>query len=283
MGDMGHIGDGMMLQDEDIQTLREFGLTFLQAKVYLTLVRTGNSTVRRIAEKANIARQEAHRVATELQSLGLVEKLLVNPTEFKPVPIKTAVTFLLERREKVFLELKEKANMLLKSLANKQVESLNEKMTQFVITSGKEAILRKSKMVLDRTRESCDIINGLRKNVGYASFLFKEQNIQMQKRNVKIRIVAEKLPGEQSAQEIYKHSISSPNFEIKFVPFSEPVGLGIYDKREMLVSTSPEKLIGDSPMLWTNNYALIVAAQTYFNELWKTSGFVSKSLFYQEC
>ena len=71
-----------MLQGEDVQTLRGFGLTFLQAKVYLTLVRTGNSTVKKIAEKTNIARQEAQRVAAELQSLGLVEKLLVNPTEF---------------------------------------------------------------------------------------------------------------------------------------------------------------------------------------------------------
>jgi len=259
-----------MLQDEDVQILTGFGLTFLQAKVYLTLVRTGNSTIRKIAEKANIARQEAQRVATELQSLGLVEKLLVNPTEFEPLPINDAVTFLLERREKASLELEQKANMLLKNFANNQVESLDEeKMAQFVITSGKEAIIRKSRMVVDRTKESCDLINGLWKNVGYASFLFREQSIQALKRHVKIRLVAAKLPEEQSAQEIFEYSIASRNVEIKFVSSSLPAILGIYDKKELLVYTSPEKLIGDSPMLWTNNPALIAAAQTYFNKLWK--------------
>ena len=267
---MGHIGEGIMLQDEDVQTLTGFGLTFLQAKVYLTLVRTGNSTVRKIAEKANIARQEVQRVAAELQSLGLVEKLLVNPTEFEPLPINDAVTFLLERREKVSLELEQKANMLLKNFANNQVESIDEeKMAQFVITSGKEAIIRKSRMVVDRTKESCDLINGFWKNVGYASFLFREQSIQALKRHVKIRLVAAKLPEEQSAQEIFEYSIASRNAEIKFVSSSLPAILGIYDKKELLVYTSPEKLIGDSPMLWTNNLALIAAVQTYFNKLWK--------------
>jgi len=259
-----------MLQSEDVQTLKGFGLTFLQAKVYLTLVRNGSSTVKKIAEKTNIARQEAQRVATELQSLGLVEKLLVNPTEFEPVSINDAVTFLLERRKKASLDLEQKANMLLKNFANIQVESPDEeKKVHFAITSGKEAIIRKSRIVVDGTKESCDLINGLWANLGYASSLFKEQNIQALKRHVKIRIVAQKLPDEQSVQEIYKHSMASRNFEIRFVSSSLPVILGIYDKKDLLVYSSPEKLLGDSPMLWTDSPSLILAVQTYFNKLWK--------------
>ena len=262
-----------MLQSEDVQTLKGFGLTFLQAKVYLTLVRNGSSTVKKIAEKTNIARQEAQRVATELQSLGLVEKLLVNPTEFEPVSINDAITFLLERREKTSLELEQKANMLLKDFISNQVESPDEENTvQFVITSGKEAIIKKSRTVEDRTKESCDIINGLWTNVGYASSLFKEQTIQALKRQVKIRIVAEKLPDQQSVQEIYKHSIASRNFKIKFVSSPLPAILGIYDKKELLVYSSSKKLLGDSPMLWTDSPSLILAVQSYFNKLWKQAG-----------
>ena len=260
-----------MLQSEDVQTLRGLGLTFLQAKVYLTLVMASNSTVKEIAESANVARQEAQRVIVELESLGLVEKLLVNPTEFKPVPINEAVKFLLERREKVSLELEQKANMLLKTFANNQAAGLNEERetAQFIITSGKEAIIKKSRMVVDRTKESCDIIAGLWENLGYAGFLFKEENIQALKRHVRIRILSEKLPDPRTVQKIYKHCIENPNFEIRFVPSTQSTMLGIYDGKELLVYTSPEKLIGDSPMLWTNNHALILAVQTYFNKLWK--------------
>lgn len=261
-----------MHQDEEIKTLTGLGLTFLQSKVYLTLVRIGKSTIRMVAEQTGIARQEAQRVTAELQKIGLVEKILVKPTEYKPIHVKEAIMFLLERRETLSLELKERANILLQNFANDQNRSPKEESgTQFVITCGKEAIIRKSKRILNRTKKSCEIINGLWKNVGYAGSLFEKESTKMLKRNVKIRIVAEKLPDQQVVQEVYKHCNPNSNFQIRFISPTPSVMLGIYDEKELLVSTSPEKLIGDSPMLWTNSSALIVAVQTYFDKLWETS------------
>jgi len=260
-----------MLQVEDVQTLKQFGLTFLQARVYLTLVRTGKSTIRNIAENAKIARQEAQRVTSELQNVGLVERILVSPTEFDPIPLNEAVKFLVERREKASLELVEKANMMLtENIVNNRVENLEkEKTPKFVITTGREAIIRKSRRVVDGTKSSCDIIGGLWKNIRYASSLFLEQNIQALKRHVRIRVLTEKFPEEQSIQKIYKHCLENPNFEIKCLSAGLSAMLGIYDRKELLVSTDPEKLIADSPMFWTNDPALIVAVQTYFDELWR--------------
>jgi sugar-specific transcriptional regulator TrmB len=260
------------LHKEDVKTLTDFGLTFLQAKVYLTLVRTGNSTIRMVAEKTGIARQEAQRVTTELQKIGLVEKILVKPTEFRPIHIKEAIMFLLERREKTFLELKERANTLLQNFANEKNSCLKEEIeAQFVITSGREAILKKSRNILNRTKKSCEIINGLWENVGYAGSVFEKETVKMLKRNVKVRIVAEKHPDPQVAQKAYKHCIGKANFQIRFISPTPCVMLGIYDRKELLVCTCPKKLIGDSPMLWTNNSALIVPVQAYFDKLWKTS------------
>ena len=261
-----------MHQDEEVKALTGLGLTFLQAKVYLTLVRTGNATIKMVAEKTGIARQEAQRVTAELQEIGLVEKMLVRPTEYKPIHLKDAIMFLLERREKMSLELKERANILLQNFANGQNRSPREERgTQFVIICGKESIIRKSKRILNRATKSCEIINGLWKNVGYAGALFEKESIKMLKRNVKIRIVAEKLPDPQVVKEIYKHCAPNSNFQIRFISPTPSVMLGIYDEKELLVSTSPEKLIGDSPMLWTNSPALVVAVQAYFDKLWETS------------
>lgn len=261
-----------MHQNEEVKALTGLGLTFLQAKVYLTLVRTCNGTIKMVAEKTGIARQEAQRVTAELQEIGLVEKILAKPTEYRPIHLKEAIMFLLERREKISLELKERANILLQNFANDQNRSPKEgSETQFVIICGKEAIIRKSKRILNRTKKSCEIINGLWKNVGYAGSLFEKESIKMLKRNVKIRIVAEKLPDPQVAQKIYKHYAPDSNFQIRFISPTPSVMLGIYDEKELLVSTSSEKLIGDSPMLWTNSPALVVAVQAYFDKLWETS------------
>ncbi len=258
-----------MLLNEDVQTLTGFGLTVLQAKVYLTLVKSGKCTVKKTAELTNIARQEAQRVIIELSSLGFVEKILAKPAEFQPIPINDVISFLLERREKKSLDLKEKTNVLLKKFDHSQPKSAENAENQFVMTTGKESIIKKSRSVVDRTRESCDLINGVWKNVGYASALFKDQNIQALKRHVKIRIVAQRIAVQQSVRKIYQHSFGDPNFEIRFVPFSLPAILGVYDRKELLVYTSPDKLVGDSPMLWTNSLALIASVEAYFEKLWK--------------
>ncbi len=183
----------------------------------------------------------------------------------------TAVRFLISRRENASLELQQKANILLKnfeSSGDKKSQTNETERTQFIIISGKEAIIRKSRMVVDRTEESCNIIGGLWKNVGYSSSLFKEETTQALKRHVKIRIVAEQVPDIQAVQKSYEHCIENRHFEIRFVSTSIPTMLGIYDRRELLVNTSTEKRIGDCPMLWTNSPALIAVAQAYFDKMW---------------
>lgn len=266
----------MMFQPEDIQTLEQLGLTYLQAKVYLTLVKTGKNKVRNIAEKAGIARQEAQRVTTELQNIGLVEKIVVSPAEFDPVPLDEAVKFLVERREKASLEIEKKVKALLMNLSENRLENPDtEKMAKFAMISGKEAIIRRQRMMAERTKESSDIIIGLWKNLRYESSLFAEAGNRALRRRVKIRILTGKLTEEQIGR-IFKSDLENPNFETKFLSGELPVTLGIYDRKELLVFTFPEKLInGDSSMLWTNDQTLIDAVQTYFDKLWKEATPVS--------
>jgi sugar-specific transcriptional regulator TrmB len=259
----------MPLQDEDVQTLTGLGLTTLQAKLYLTMVKTGKTTVKQISNASNVARQEVQRVTAELLNLGLVERILGNPTEFQPLSINDAMSFLLQRRAKITLELEERANQLLKNFKSNQPESQNDEEPQFIVTTGKKAI-EKGRDVINRTTRVFDLISGGSwKNIWYTSSVYKEQNIQALKRKVKMRIVTEKFPDKRLVYAAYKHALGDPNFEIRFIPFSIPVTLGIYDKRELLVPTSTLKLLGDSPMLWTNNPSLVTAVQSYFDQLWK--------------
>jgi len=98
--------------DEDIEALMQFGFTLLQARVYLTLLKIGDSSIRRIAEKMDIARQEAQRVAAELMVMGFLEKILAKPTIYRPLPINEALSLLFEHRQKQSTELAQKANIL---------------------------------------------------------------------------------------------------------------------------------------------------------------------------
>ena len=61
----------MLVQEETVQTLVNLGLTVLQAKVYLSLAKSGVSTGRATAKAAKVASQDVYRVLIELQEKGI--------------------------------------------------------------------------------------------------------------------------------------------------------------------------------------------------------------------
>ena len=89
------------IQDKDVETLTSLGLTVLQAKVYLALVKSGDLTIKEISKNADVARQDLYRITSELQKLGLVERLITIPTKFRAMELTHGISILLQlRREK---------------------------------------------------------------------------------------------------------------------------------------------------------------------------------------
>jgi len=81
------------------KTLRELGLTSSQARVYLTLIKTGDpATVKTLNTISKVARQDLYRILTELRELSLVEMVIGNPTMFRAIPLPEAITILVERK-----------------------------------------------------------------------------------------------------------------------------------------------------------------------------------------
>ena len=60
----------------EINTLIRLGLTLRQAKTYLALLQTGISTTRTIALTSKIPRPDIYRIMSELEELGLREKII---------------------------------------------------------------------------------------------------------------------------------------------------------------------------------------------------------------
>jgi len=84
--------------EESIETLKYFGLSPNQAKVYLNIGSTKFFSVNEIQKKAEVPRQEIYRILFVLEEFGLVEKTVDRPIRFRGIPFKQGVTFLLEKR-----------------------------------------------------------------------------------------------------------------------------------------------------------------------------------------
>jgi sugar-specific transcriptional regulator TrmB len=81
------------------KTLRELGISLLQARVYLALLKLGTySNVKCISVFSKVARQDIYRTMTELRELGLVEMVIGSPALFKAIPLQETVAILMEKK-----------------------------------------------------------------------------------------------------------------------------------------------------------------------------------------
>jgi sugar-specific transcriptional regulator TrmB len=81
------------------KTLRELGLSLLQARVYLALLKLGtHSSIKATSACSKVARQDVYRTIAELRELGLVEMVIANLTLFRAIPLQETVAILMEKK-----------------------------------------------------------------------------------------------------------------------------------------------------------------------------------------
>ena len=84
-----------MLKNEDIEALVCLGLSTLQARVYLALTNLGRANTKSLAKNSNVARQDIYRITAELQELGIIEKIIAIPNEYRVTSLQDGIKILL--------------------------------------------------------------------------------------------------------------------------------------------------------------------------------------------
>jgi len=260
-----------MLKTEKItRTLTQLGLTVNQAKTYLSLVKLGPTSAKEISRISNIAQQDIYRVMPELQKLGLAEKLIASPNLFKANPPEQALTALVERREKENAVLHEEARELVERLSQ-TLENVKDEQdpSQFSIISGKKTILMKSRKAIKVAKASICVLapwKNSAKNTRHF-FTITQQALNRQVETRFILYIDEKEIALFS--KIRRHLVDDSRFKLKLVFNEKPISFSIID-REVFFPTQPG-ILGDVPILWSNNPGFADFAQKYFDLLWKTT------------
>jgi len=132
-----------MTSDEDIiQALNNLGLTTQQAKVYLVLVRREKERVHDISKAAKIDRSNTYQAISQLQELGLIEKILGSPNTYQAVPIKDAISILLKKKEAQYFENKKEAKKIIRLMNKKDTAGTHKEAELKIVKKGKERELK---------------------------------------------------------------------------------------------------------------------------------------------
>jgi sugar-specific transcriptional regulator TrmB len=259
----------LSFQDQGEKILRELGLTFSQARVYIALVILGDqTTARAVSNFLNIARQDVYKIVAELQRLSLVEMIIDKPKMFRAIPMQETVSILINRRNRETNALLSEATELLERLPEKAEATIQQDNRQFVLIPEKEVLVHRMEKAIETAQESILVITPWKELTQWMLILDKFWS-QALKRGVNIRWITEKQENANSNPENIKAFLKNPHFKLKTMPNPLKIKFSIYDDDKVFIATLRKPNAAESPALWTNNSAIIYILKDYFEMKWE--------------
>lgn len=228
--------------------LQNLGLEEKQAKVYLALLKLGESTATKISEKTNLDRTLIYQLANKLIEKGLVSYIIKNNVKY----------FSSANPKKLLQDVKEKEKTLQKAMPELiNLTKIKEQETKVEVYRGKEGLRT---IIKDIIRQKKDLVA-----FGEEGRFQKVLPIDIQryikeliKNNIHERVLVR--------ADLRGKVIESKNSEYKYLPkkYLSPVTTAIYDdKVASFIWTFPYYVI------LTKNKEVADSFRSYFELLWK--------------
>ncbi len=140
---------------QDINKLVQFGLTCLQARVYVSMYLLGEAPVKKIVDKCQMHRTEVYRVIKELESIGAIVPVLSRPIRYRATPPEELLKLLLVPQLNHLAQLTDAKKEILDWLeGQKSANGLNERCNDgFEVLRGKHVLSRMREMMENTSKE----------------------------------------------------------------------------------------------------------------------------------
>jgi sugar-specific transcriptional regulator TrmB len=258
----------MVAQEDGVEALTTIGLTHCQAKIYLALLTLGKANTKKIQSHSGVPRQDIYRVLNELQNIGLVEKIISAPTEFKAIEIQEGLSILLKRKVDEYDIIKKKTDELLNKFATKREDASEE--GQLVWTEQGNSSEHRLDKILENTQKSIELVcpwflfRGA--IVRYAEFYLNGAD-----RGMKFRFIIEKPEDKRTMPKVVQTLKKKGALEMKYARFRLQNSFLLSDEKELFYSATPNFNGRKAPFVWTNNPCLVATIKEYFELKWKDS------------
>ena len=259
-----------MLSEKDLQSMTMAGLSYSQARIYLTLAIVGQTSIKTIAKAAKMDPGNTDRVILSLQKLSLVNKTIGKPNLYEAIPVKEGVEILLKRKKEEITEIIRQTDLLLEHFENRtySIPELHE--DQFLIIPPKTSYIHVSVNSYNSARKTIDLVTTYKRSL-QSRDIYREPRLKAIQRGVRIRVILDTSPSEISSDEPSLLKTGSPNPERRFVRETPKVVGGIFDGKIATFLVNPAADYLASPCLLTNHAGFISMFQCYFEKLWSSA------------
>lgn len=258
-----------MSLNDDLLTLNELGLSFTEAKIYLTLLKNGILAAKEIAQSSSVARPHIYEALEKLMEKGLVTRILTTPETFEPIPFEECISTLMQRRLTKTAELQEKTLTMMKKNIYQTFVSGQKAGIDFKIIPKKDSLYKKSEKMINETSE-CICLLGTKRKLLYWISTYFDRFEAADTRGVHLRLILP-TPNYQDDNSLLSKLSKLKFFKLRFFEQEPIVSFGVFDKKEVLLSQSIVDIPGRYPALWSDNKSLVDLVQAYFEFAWTAS------------
>jgi sugar-specific transcriptional regulator TrmB len=260
--------------NDAVKNLRDLGLTYTQARIYLAVLSENPCTFCRISKLTEVPRSEVYREAIYLEQAGLVEKSLSRPTTVKAMPVEIALKNFVEWKKRENEEHISKLDSALNEFVrcNRPLVKCNREIgpdkVEFSLISKRQAIIAKTKSMLEEAEEEVFLRYSPRKMCALLNFCDGSFNAAL-KKGVYIGLMTRNgALNDWLTRTIQAMTdVDDGTLDVRCASRIS-FGLTITDKKQILVETATDDSFSDKPMLWTNNQILLPILYQDFLKVW---------------
>lgn len=241
--------------------MNSLGLSVLEAKVYLSLLKVGKASAKTISKVSKISQPDVYRVLCKLENHGLVEREVAIPNQFKATTMNEGLALLLQRRDNQSAILHKKATEILENFKEEKKAEVQE-APKFVLVPA--AHVYKIRNAVDNAQTdvlcytSLDMFRKVR-------FITEDAWKRCVKRGIKFQFIIGNPHDEKVILKLDPVLKNNDCFEIKWTETAMPCVV-VIDGKEVFLRTEMNL---EAPVLWSNNPVIVAMIQEHFETKWK--------------
>lgn len=265
----------MNTHDEEIaKRLADFGLTFNQALVYLSIVQSKTTSVNRIAQDTKLYRQDIYKMMPKLQKMGLVAKIFGKPAKFEALPIEIALGNLLAIKRKEtegrILRLSANMNTLTEELRQHQARRISQQEEpNFSLLTTDLEIGNRFDAAFENARKEFSVVTTPELAPLVVSKI-REQTSALAGRGIRTRVIIDSSADADTKNLLEKLDPTNKFLISKQVSDANLLPYRIFDDREVLIIITRGDKSGLPYFLWTDAPDIVKFYRKNFERLWKS-------------
>jgi len=272
-------------QETVLNTLVSFGLTEIEAQIYIFLAKKGPQKGRDIHKALKITKQQLYPSLRNLQNKGIVSSTIEHPARFSALPFEKVLDLFIKAKVEETQRLQQSKDEI---LSKWQTFDIAEADTpRFMVIEGRKYIFSKIQQMIQETKKQIatittvpSLVQADQHDLFYAGFSHPLKS------KIKFRFLTELSSQNLKAMKNLLRETASAKLNVE--GRNPDLGLRLFprmvirDEDEALFFIRPrtgESIIErDDVCLWTNCKTLVKAFTAIFEELWRYSTDIQKKI-----